>query len=352
MLDRDLEGRAFTPEQQRYHQDFSVLKQGQPTQMSIEGRTYQAIPSLLMDTKSSNFFLGVSLPEENASYNSLWGAYPEVIHGWRALKLLENLPSVDNTILFATWEIARKESPEILYQMDKIAHLFGGLEQLTTLREGLMQTGPSPEQLQGMLTMAREEGIQVEGWELKREAEVGIVTITPQIQELISYAERRSAEATAKFDRIKAEMAIPLPDEESLSRFLQQLEIGSIVVGIPFGAYGIDWDFTPAEKVDNELRHSSYWGSGGHSLWHSTDVPTFKREEITQGVAITTPLVGEIVQPSWTDDKSQAKVILKEARYFDGHIYLTTLIEQPNGEKEETEQTVPEFREKFELSIQ
>lgn len=351
MLDRDLGSNAFTPEQQRYHRDFTILLQGQPRQVNIDGKPYEGVPSLLMDTKSSNFFLGVSLPEKGASYNSLWGAYPEVIHGWRALKLLENLPEVDNTILYATWEVSRRESPEIPYQMGKISHLFGSLEQLTTLRDGLMQAGPSPEQLQGMLTRAHKGGVRVEGWELKREAEAGIVTITPPIQELISYAEARSAEATAKFDRIKAEMAIPLPDEESLSRLLQQLEIGSVVVGIPFGGYGIDWDFTPAEKVDNNLRHSSYWGSSGYSLWHSTEVPTFKREQLSPGVTMTTLSAGEIVKLVWTDESTGVKVNFDEARFSEGRIYLKVLLERPNSEKEEAEYTVPQFREKFELPL-
>ena len=354
MLDRDLGHlgqRAFTPEQQRYHSEFAVLLQGQPRHMNMEGKLYQEIPSLLIDTKSRNFFLGVFLPEENAFYNALWGESPEVIHGWRALKLLESLPVVDNMILHATWGVTRRESLDPYY-MDKIAHLFGGLEQLTTLRNGLMQTGPSPELLQEMIARTRERGVRVDGWELKREIDAGIVTTTPLIEEIIKNAEASTAAAREKLDRQEAELKVPLPDEESLGKLLQQLEIGNIIVGLPFGFFGLDWDFTRLEQVDKMLRGHSYYDTSGESLWRSTDVPTFKRKELVPGVAMIAPFGGEIVQLSWIDNSTQVKVTFKDARFFEGHIYLKTLFERPSGEIEETEYTVPEFREKFELLLQ
>lgn len=350
MQDRDLGYRGLTPEQRRFHPNFNVVAQGNSGPKNIEGVIYQATPSLLVD-KDGGFFLGCALPQKGSFYNALWGRYPETIRGWRALRFLEDVPVVDNTGLSAIWAVAHRQGLRDIYNSDIVASLIGGEQKLHRAHEDIMSRGPSSEELEQMILRTQQAGVNVEGWELKREAEAGIVRVTPLIEGIIKDAEAQSAAARAKLDRQDTELKVPLPPNESLGKLLQQLEIGNIILGVPFGAYELDWGFTPAERVDRDLKWNSFYGDHTQPLSRSTKVITFESEEILPGVTQTTPTIGEIVPISWLDEKTNTRVIFQEARFANGHVYLTTKTEGITGQVEEIVYTVSEFRHKFGLTV-
>ena len=350
MLDRDLGYRGLTPEQRRNHRSFDVVAQGVPGTKIIEGREYLATPSLLVDRRG-NFFLGCGLPEKGLFYNSLWGGYPEVIRGWRSLRILEELPVVDNGNLHAIWETTQKDGLRNRYSVDTLTPSMGGEQRVRDIHTDIMGRGPTQEELRQMILKTQAAGVEVDGWELKREAEAGIITVTPLVAGIIEEAMAESAAFKERHDRQEAELKIPLPGDESLGKLFQQLEIGNIIVGVPFGGYGLDWGFTPAEKVDRDLKGSSFYGDHPRPLFRSTKVPTFESEDILPGVTQTTVSIGEIVPISWKDERTRTKVVFKDARFSDGHIYLTTVAEGSEGQNQETVYTVAEFREKFDLTV-
>ncbi len=333
-------------EYEQHSRKFIVLLQGQSSQKNVDGRPTVVTPSLLIDVPYRNFFLGLELPEAGQFYNALWGQGPDAVHGWRALRFLEQVPTVDNTILFNSWEVMKREGPpgEIDYTISKLSPLFIDAQKVRDLREQFMAQAPSTEQLEEMIRSTQNAGLHVNGWELKREVAAGAIEETPFIRDIILDTQEKNRIALEAYRKRDEEIKIPLDRDESFGELLVQLEMGNIILGTPFGAYGMDWGFTKLEYVDRQLKQDSYYGDHGQSLYRSTKIITFDRTELSPGVTMVTPDAGEIITPEWTDPATGINYTFSKARYKDGHVYLTTEVKQSSGEVEHQEYAVSELR--------
>lgn len=336
-----------------------IISYGEPTLKTLGFTEQQAQVTPCLYIKGRNFALGVL--EENRLHKALWGESVAPVHGWRALRLLERLPYVDNTTLHACWQLSAvdpRETSGLYYSyLEKYTHFFGGQSQFETLRDGLLKQAPATDELEQIIQTARVNGAGIVNiyFDLKRELERGTVKETPFISDLIDEGKRKvrmdRKRAQKHFKAQKIELKRPISPEESLSVLFSQLEIHSFVIGLAFGFYGLDWSVTPVKDVDRNLKSCSFYDRTQHGemLNMVTEIPTIEGEEISPGLVSSAVRIGEIKQPTWVDERNGSRYAFAKARYQDGLFFVTVRAESQSGQISEGEYPVSKLRQLLNL---
>lgn len=188
--------------EQLHGESFVVIASGRQGPRKVNDEFAQAAPCIIGKLPSGNFYLGVFFSERDVFFHTQWSRQPEIINAWRALRLAEKLPYLDNATLSDCWEIWDKRVSRAHYSMRDLAPMFGG-DQLESIRDEMLRQAPETNELERMILAAQKIGLKVDGWELKREIENGSIVSTPLIDRIIKEAEEANRVALEKINSIR-----------------------------------------------------------------------------------------------------------------------------------------------------
>ncbi len=323
-----------------------LVAQGNPCTKVIDGQEHEVVPfaGANKEGEFASFGVGYQLLSEGSG--SIWGlVMPHMlIQSWRAMKLLERVPHINSGTLCACW-YAASENPHSSDQrhIDELAAEFGGPAAFEALRAEILAAVPLSDELDAMLTIVRDRGVEVSVHELNTMVEAGKIPPHPIIDELTAMQEAKSAAHKAHEQFVEALM----PVEESLGAFFAQLGIRNMIDGIPIGAYGMDWGHIDVVNLDVYVKRYStgrYCSDSDFPLRHTTQGPDTRSANVGGGVRVYLTSFGEIEEP-FVVAKDGTKYTFTTAAYRDGKIMVKTLVGKDGVEPEEGTYSVPELRE-------
>lgn len=320
-----------------------VAAYGAESPKAVDGKIQRAIPFVGADHPGefSSFGIGVILPD-SGNKGQIWGlAMPHMlIQSWRAMKLLEHVEVIENGTLCDTWYAGSREPHSSdQHRIDELATKVGE-DKFRVLRADILDQVPSPEELQDMLTYLKDNNVEVESWELRREVEAGRLATSPLIDELVEEDERRRQEYQRREEALKQ----PVPSEQSLAALFQQLGVDNMIIGGGFGAYGMDWGHIELDKLEESIRRHSHYSDRGESLQRTTQNPRTRRTDLTLGMSMYQTETGQIESPS-VRTKDGIQFTFTEAKFQDGTFMISTKVESQEGEPVAAEYTVTQLRE-------
>ncbi len=177
--------------------------------------------------------------------------------------------------------------------------------------------------------------------ELKEEIESKRISTSPLIESLIREAEERSV----AYQRQEEEINRPLPREESLGAFFEDLQIGNFIIGSGIGGYGMDWGHIELSNLDKIAKQASLSKHcpDGHRLEHTTKGP-YTRIVKGSGITMYTTSFGEIEQP-WFVAKDGTHYTFLFAKFREGYFHVRVAITRPGNEEVlKEEHTLVELR--------
>lgn len=323
---------------------------GQEGLKAVDGKIQKAIPFVGADHpgKFSSFGIGVVLPE-NGNRGQIWGlAEPHMlIQSWRAMKILEQVEVIEHGTLAATWYAGSREphSSDQHYVNELAAK--NGEDKFIALRTRILDEVPTPDELTRMLTDLKDNEVEVNSWELKREVDEGRLAPNPLIDELVAEDERQRQE----YQRREEELKQPLPAEQSLAALFQQLGIKNMIIGGGFGAYGMNWGHIELDKLEESIRRDSHYSDRDEPLQRTTQAPRTRRTDVAPGISMYQTETGEIENPSvMTSDGTT--YTFTSAKFADGSFAIITRVQPKDGEAQEAEYTIPQLREILAESLQ
>lgn len=311
------------------------------------------VSSCLFVTTEGNMALGIMRGDELCV--STAGKEVALAQGWRALELTTLLPEFSFNILSSAWDMASRH-PNFLDSSVSELSEFYTTDKLVEIREKLLALSPSAEELDVMIRLAQNAGVHIDEFDLKTELREGIITMTPLLQYFFDERKRKreqsKREEEAREERIKSEIENVQP-ENSFGIFLGQLEVGNIILEIPFGAYNFDWGHTHLSDVDARIITDTLrYDSSGRPLFCTTGQPrvevTHKGEGTTQGEFS----MSKIVHPWYQVDDIRYTFV--HAQYQDGQFIIETWIDRPQEEveTEETYYTISQLRELLQVPFE
>lgn len=322
-----------------------IAARGSQSEKIVDGQPRQVVPFVGADREGEFAQMGVGLtfPDENTG--TIWGlVVPHtLIQSWRGMKILEYVDRVDSGTLCACWTVARREVHESDERhLDELAEQLGGADALQAVRDEVLESVPDADELELMITTLRERGVGVDSWELKQEVEAGRIAMSDLIEVLVRETEERREAHRLEEEEVNR----PLPREESLSAFFQNLGIGNFIIGGGFGGYGMDWEHIKLDELDSTAKRDSFskYLEDGHRLEHTTEGPETFSAEIGSGVTMYQTSFGEIERPSFVAGDGTRYVFLF-AKFRDDSFYIKTLTESGDTAPVEGEYTIPQLRE-------
>lgn len=327
------------------------LAQGEASlkQISSAGGERLVIPHLVIDKKDGgDGRLGVALhlPQEGYLYRQMifnYGPFP--IATWRGMKVAERVGRVDVTTLDACLGLAQgKQHYEALkaIERDNLAVRVGGPDQMQALRQEVLDQSPTTQELQKILEGMVKYKSRIITGELKRELEEGRIEPTPLIAREI-----KKVEDTVKaYQEREAALKIPLPSDKGIVDLFRMLEVGNLITGGGFGAYGLDWGPISLEDFERDVRRAAQYGQNGRSIDRMTTIP--KTTKISEQDRITASITetGEIENPSVTL-RDGRKLTLTRAMFNGDGIVIKTKVEEPGKDTREIDLTTQQIRELF-----
>lgn len=318
---------------------------GQESHKQIYGKDPQiAVPCVLVERPSNDVGIGIGLyvPESRVLYRQMadWSA---VIQVWRGMKVLERIDQVDPTTMRASLSLAKdrqRGEDEVYIDQDNLVSKVGGLDQLQALRQEVCHQAPSTNELQRMLKAMIARKIPIITGELKREIEAGTIERTPLIDVEIEKVEAR----VRAYEEREAALKVPLPPDKGIVDLFRYLEVGNLITGGGFGAYGLDWGPISLEDFEKDVRRASDYGQDGRAIDRMTTIPKSTKAEAAPGITIGFTEVGEIENPFVTLSDGR-KLTFTRARFEKGGIIIKTKIEETNGKTSEGDFTVKQLRE-------
>lgn len=322
-----------------------IVASGSPSTKAVDGEECEVIPFAGADKggEFSSFGVGFLCVDLDGPGGSLWGlVMPHMlIQSWRAMKLLEHIPQIEHGTLCACWYAANERVHESDQRhIDELRTQFDNPGRFEALRAEVLALVPTNEELDAMLTIVRDNNVDVSVYELTRLVEQGKLAPHPIIEELAQKDEARNREYQEREAFIKA----PMPAEESLGTLFEELRITNMLDGVPFGGYGFDWGHIKLEELDTYVKRYS---TGEHSsefpLRHTTKGPYSFGEDLMPGVKMISTTFGEIEEPYFVTSDG-TRYTFTTAAFHEDSIVVTTKIEKEGSEPKEGTYTVPSFR--------
>lgn len=320
------------------------VAQGNPCTKVIHGQEHEVIPFAGANSEDEFASFGVGFHYANESGGSVWGlTMPHMlIQSWRAMKLLEHIPQINNGTLCACWYAAG----EIRHQSDQryIAELTAQFEdpiKFHAIRAEILAAVPLSDELDAMLTIVRDRGVDVSVDELKKMVEQGKIPSHSIIDELAAKRDAKLAAYKAREEFVEA----PMPPEESLSALFVELGIANMLDGIPCGGYGFDWGHIDIVNLDTYVKRYStgkYCSGSEFTLRHTTQGPETRSANVCRGVTMFQTSFGEIEEP-FVVAKDGTKYTFASAAFRDGSILVKVNIEKKGVEPKEGMHSVPEL---------
>lgn len=159
-----------------------ILATGQESTKKEGGKQGTAIPLVATDNtgwtaqlgvgvilRGHRDYKGIDIGELPSISVQVWGLVGphNLIQSWRGMKILEQIQAIDHGTLCHCWYAGGRTINNESDIADVVAQL--GQSTLDKLREELLLTGPSPFELDQMLDIAKEWGIDINGQELEGE---------------------------------------------------------------------------------------------------------------------------------------------------------------------------------------
>lgn len=250
-----------------------------------------------------------------------------LIQSWRAMKLLEYIPQIDSGTLSACWYAGNeKPHPSDEHFIDELAAQSEDPARFHAMRAEILASVPHGDELDAMLTIVRDRGIDVSVRELQSMVDEGKISSHPIISELVAKQEAESADYKTQEQFIAA----PMLPKESLGVLFAELGITNMLDGVPFGGYGMDWGHIKLTELDAYVKRYStgkYCSGAEFALRRTTTVPKTRSASIARGVTMVSTSVGEIEEP-FVIAKDGTKYTFTSAAYRDGGIMVSVNIEK------------------------
>lgn len=293
-----------------------VAIQGEMSEKVVDGQMRKVIPFVGADSEGEFSQMGVGLLFPENGSGTLWGlVMPHcLIQSWRGMKILERIDEISHSTLAGCWYAGKENiSDSDKRYLDELAVQFSSREEFDSIRAEILGTAPSSEEVESMIRNLREKGVDIASWELEKEIENGYIDSSVTIDNLVAETQRKRED----YQRKEEEINKPLPREESLSAFFQDLGIDNFIIGGGIGGYGLDWGHIKLEELDRIAKQDSFskYLPSGHQLERTTC--SQKDENF-----------GEIEQPHFlTKDGTTYKFI--SAKYHDDHFFIRALVDKP-----------------------
>lgn len=310
----------------------------------VDGERKKVVPFMGSDRDGEWASMGVGLLFPDDQTGTMWGlATPHMlIKSWRGMKILEHIEKIDHGTLCACWYAGGHQihSSDWRY-LDELAGKLGGMKKLQALRDEVLASAPTSDELNAMIALVRENGVDISGWELEEEAKAGRIETLPIIGTIL----REEAERRDAYRRKDDELKKPLAREHSLGVFFGELGIDNFVDGPVVGAYSIDWGHLKLEELDRAGKRASSgkYFTEGFMLEHTTQRPLTRRTLVDSGIAVYSTTFGELEQPYYIATDGTRYTFIS-AKFRDFRFFLKTKVEKKGGDSTEGEFTLLQLR--------
>ncbi len=323
-----------------------IAIRGEPSEKIVDGELRSVVPFVGTDREGefSQMGIGLLFPDEEKA--TIWGLLMPhtLIKSWRGMKLLEQVKHIKHSTLCSCYTIATDnvhKSDE--RHFEELADQFGGMEKLKEFRAKVLASVPSAEEIDTMINTLREKGVGIDSWDLTAEVEAGRIETSPAIEQLVQEEGERRAEYAKQEEQIKK----PVPPEESLAQFFEDLCIGNFITSPAVGVYGIDWDHIELKYLDQTAKRGGAYLDNGFILEHTTQEPETFATDIASDVTMHQTSFGEIENP-WFLANDGTRYTFFSAKFRDEHFYIKVKMEKDNETPREEEFTVTQLREMIE----
>lgn len=322
-----------------------IATRGAQSEKIMDGRRRQVVPFVGADHEGEFAQMGIGLICLDEQGGTMWGlVIPHaLIQSWRGMKILERIGRIDRSTFCACWTVARR----YIHDSDKrylneLAEQVGGVDKLQALRDEVLASVPSADELNTMITNFRESGVDMASWELEEEVRAGRIATSPLIETLA----RETEERRQAYKREEEEVNKPLSREESISAFFEDLGIANFIIGGGIGGYGMDWGHIKLDELDRIAKRDSFskYLTDGHRLEHTTEGPETFSAPVAPRVTMYTISFGEIEQP-WFTARDGTKCTFVSAKFRDGRFHIKTKVEKGEAAPVEGEYTISELRD-------
>lgn len=318
-----------------------IATRGAQSEKVMDGRCKQVVPFVGADREGEFAQMGVGLIFPDEQKGTVWGlAFPHaLIQSWRGMKILERVEHIGHSTLCACWTVARRDvhNSDKRY-LDELAEQVGGADKLQSLRDEILASMPSADELNAMITNLREGGVDVDSWELQEEVKAGRIATSPLIETLA----RETEERRQTYEREEEEVNKPLSRGESLGAFFEDLGIANFIIS----GCGMDLGHIRLDEIDRIAKRDSFskYLTEGHWLEHTTEEPeTFSAHVAHLDVTMYTTSFGEIEQP-WFTAMDGTKYTFVSAKFRNGYFHIKTKVENGEVAPIEGEYTISELR--------
>lgn len=310
----------------------------------VDMQRRKVVPFVGADREGEFAQMGVGLIFPDEQKGTIWGlVMPHaLIQSWRGMKILERIEHIDHGTLCACWTVARRDVHDSdKRHLDELAKQVGGADKLQALRDEVLASVPSADELNTMITNLRKKDVDVNSSELEEEVKVRRIAMSPLIETLA----RETEERRQAYKREEDEVNKLLLREESLGAFFEDLGIANFIIGGGFGGYDIDWGHIKLDELDRIAKRDSFskYLTDGHRLEHTTEGPETFSAPVAPGVTMYTTSFGEIEQP-WFTAMDGTKYTFVSAKFRDGRFHIKTKVEKGETEPIEGEYTISELR--------
>ncbi|OHA88073.1 MAG: hypothetical protein A2653_02615 [Candidatus Zambryskibacteria bacterium RIFCSPHIGHO2_01_FULL_43_25] len=171
-----------------------IAIRGAQSEKVVDGRRRQVVPFVGADSEGEFAQMGIGLIFPDEQKGIIWGlAMPhKLIQSWRGMKILERIERIYYSTLYACWTMAQRD----VHDGDKsdfyeLAEQVGGSAKLQALRDEVLASVPSADELNAMITNLREKGVDVDSCELEEEVKAGRIATSPLIETLACETKER-----------------------------------------------------------------------------------------------------------------------------------------------------------------
>jgi hypothetical protein len=230
-----------------------IVVHGTPSEKRYEGAKKTVSPFVAAKRMGTYSDLGIGFKTKSGS--QFWGvrAPHAIIHAWRAMKILEQIPTADGALVHC-WYAAEQHIHDLnKHHLDSLARFLDdgeeGKEKLDHLRNEILKSAPSPNELEEAIYTLEEEGIPFAAWEIKEEIAAGRVASTDFLQGVIQAEEDRLSVRERQ-----AEEAASVIQGGSFDELLADLGITGLITGRD--SAGV-WDWNDIPSIDAHLRDNA-----------------------------------------------------------------------------------------------
>lgn len=148
-----------------------IIASGNASLKSVgdNGQSIEIVPYVVAD-RPGFCSLGVAYYSPGSDEGSFWGLIMphRLLQSWRAMKLLEQAPRIDDYVLCYCWYAASLEVRESdQSKIDDLEALFSSRDDFVRARANAIASIPTHKEMEEMLRIVHENNIELPDWELK-----------------------------------------------------------------------------------------------------------------------------------------------------------------------------------------